>query len=165
MTPDRPVASIAPDQPIFTATLTPHRSLSPAGMRIVLAVVAALSIVSAAPFIALGAWPVGGFFGADLALLYLCFRLNNAHARCSEQVILSRVELLVRKFGWRGDVAELRFNPVWVRLKTDNDPDYGMQRLAIVQRRQEIEVGAFLAPFEREDFARAFRGALHEARR
>ena len=154
-----------PDQPIFSATLTPHRSLSPMGFRLVMGLVVAASLVQAVPMVLMGAWPVGWFFGLDVLALYICFRLSNARARRAEQVVLSRAELLVRRFGWRGDLDEIRFNPFWVRLKTEEDPDYGMQRIMLVQRREQLEIGSFLAPLEKADFAKAFGGALSEARR
>ena len=158
-------APALPETPIFSAVLTPHRSLSRDGLRMVMGIAVVMSLISVIPFLLLGAWPVGGFLGLDLLLLYICFRINNAAARGSEQVVLSRVELLVRKIGWRGSMEEARFNPFWVRLKAEDDPDYGMQRLALVQRQQEVEIGSFLAPVERSDFARAFGRALAEARR
>lgn len=154
-----------PETALFSATLHPHRSLSRTGLYVVLGFVGALSIISAVPFIVLGAWPIGGFFGLDFALLYLCFRINNARARAYEEVLLSRIELIIRKVSWRGSMRERRFNPVWVRLKTVEDDDYGMIHLAVVQRTEEVEIGACLAPVERADFAKSFGGALAEARR
>lgn len=154
-----------PETALFSATLHPHRSLSRTGIYIVLGFVAALSVISAVPFIVMGAWPIGGFFGLDFALLYLCFRINNARARAYEEVLLSRIELIIRKVSWRGRMLERRFNPFWVRLKTVEDDDYGMIHLAVVQRAEEIEVGACLAPVERADFAHAFGRALAEVRR
>lgn len=152
--------AVLPDQPVFAATLTPHRSLSPTGFRIVMGVLILGALIQAVPMVVMGAWPVGWFFGLDILAIYICFRLNFARARRSEQVVLSRVELLVRKFGWRGEVNETRFNPFWVRLQTVEDADYGMQKLLLVQRRDEVEIGSFLAPFEKADFAKEFSGAL-----
>jgi len=154
-----------PETMLFSATLMPHRSLSPQGLWLLMGLVTLAAVVSAAPFVMMGAWPVGGFFGLDVALLYLCFRINNRDAQRYETVCLSRIELIVRRFSPRGEASERRFNPFWVRLKTDEDPDFGMTRLALVQRREEVEIGAFLAPFERADFADAFARALAEARR
>ena len=159
-----PSPAPAPDQTLFSATLTPHRSLSPLGFRLVMALIVAGSLVQVVPMVLMGAWPVGFFFGLDILAIYLAFRISNARARRAEQVLLTRAELLVRRFGWRGDVDEIRFNPFWVRLKTEEDPDFGMQRIALVQRRQELEIGAFLAPFEKADFAREFGGALARAK-
>lgn len=154
-----------PETVLFSATLHPHRSLSRTGLVLVMGFVGIASLISAIPFVIMGAWPIGGFFGLDFALLYICFRVNNARARAYEEVLLNRIELLIRKVCWRGRKVERRFNPFWVRLKTEEDEDYGMMRLAVVQRSEEIEIGACLAPFERADFAKSFGGALAEARR
>lgn len=158
-------APAPPETVVFSATLSPHRSLGPQGFFLVMGFFTIVSVMSAAPFIMMGAWPVGGFFGLDLLLLYICFRINNREARQYEQVLLSRLELVVRKVFANGDGMERRFNPFWIRLEKDVDPDYGMTRLALVQRREEIEIGAFLAPYERADFAEAFGRALAEAKR
>ena len=154
-----------PESAVFAATLHPHRSLSRCGTIVLLTVLGLISLVSAIPFVLMGAWPVGGYFGLDFAVLYLCFRLNNARARAYEEVLLTRIELMVRKVCWRGAAATRRFNPFWVRLKTEDDPDYGMMRLAVVQRSEEIELGAFLTPQERAEFAQAFGTALAGLRR
>ena len=155
----------APDEtPVFAATLHPHRSLGPLGTRLLIGLFGVASLIAAIPFMLMGAWPVGGFFGLDIALLVICFRRNNARAREHEEVLLSRLELLVRKVSWRGRLDERRFNPFWVRLKTEEDPDYGMMRLAVTQRREEVELGTFLTPHERADFARAFGAALAKVR-
>lgn len=156
---------LPPESVVFSATLHPHRSLSRGGMLLVLGFVGLVSIITAIPFVVMGAWPIGGFFGLDFALLYLCFRLNNARARAYEEVLLNRIELLIRKVTWRSARFERRFNPQWVRLKAEEDEDYGMMRLAVVQRAEEVEIGACLAPVERADFAKAFGKALAEARR
>lgn len=158
-------APTPPETTVFSAALRPHRSLSRGGTILLLTLLGLISLVSAIPFILMGAWPVGGYFGLDFAVLYLCFRLNNARARAIEEVWLSRIELFVRKVTWRGAVTERRFNPFWVRLKTEEDPDFGMTRLALVQRREEVELGAFLGPEERAEFARAFGAALAGVRR
>lgn len=165
MTIDTASPQPTPDQPIFSATLTPHRSLSPLGFRLVMALVVVGALVQAVPMVMMGAWPVGWFFGLDVLALDIAFRISNVRARRTEQVVLSRAELLVRRFGWRGDLDEVRFNPFWVRLRTEEDPDFGMRRIVLVQRREQLEIGAFLAPFEKADFAREFGGALARARR
>ena len=62
------------DQPFYRATLWPHRSLSRAGFRVFMIVVALVSTFASLPFFIMGAWPVVGFFGLDVLLLYLAFR-------------------------------------------------------------------------------------------
>ncbi|MCA0424639.1 MAG: DUF2244 domain-containing protein [Proteobacteria bacterium] len=157
--------SLPPESILFSATLHAHRSLGRLGTWLVLGFIGIVSITLALPFVILGAWPIGGFFGLDFAILYLCFRINNARARAYEEVVLRRIELLIRKVSWRGERTEQRFNPFWVRLRAEEDADFGVLRLAVVQRAEEIEIGAALAPHERADFARAFGRALADARR
>ena len=53
------------DPKIFSALLTPHRSLGPTGFLILMACLGGLSFVSGIIFVSLGAWPVFGFFGLD----------------------------------------------------------------------------------------------------
>ena len=57
-------------RPLFAATLTPHRSLSRRGMRIVIAVMAIGASIPGMLFFALGAWPIVGIMGLDVALVW-----------------------------------------------------------------------------------------------
>src|SRR5574338_1098102 len=74
------------DPTIFSATLTPHRSLGRVGFLVLMIVFGGVSFVAGMLFLAIGAWPVLGFFGLDVLLLYLAFRLNYWHAEAYEQV-------------------------------------------------------------------------------
>ena len=61
---------------IFSAMITPHRSLGRVGFLVLMAVFGAVSFVAGIAFLLMGAWPVFGFFGLDVVLLYWAFRLN-----------------------------------------------------------------------------------------
>ncbi|MBB3973243.1 DUF2244 domain-containing protein [Hansschlegelia beijingensis] len=153
-----------PESELFAAVITPHRSLGRRGFIIVMAAFALLSTALSIPFYLMGAWPVVGFFGLDVLALWIAFRLNFAEARACEQVALSYVELLIRRVPPRGPSAEWRFNPLWVRLETETDEDFGMTRLAVTQRNDRIDVGGALSPHERAEFADAFGRALANAK-
>lgn len=154
-----------PGTPLFHATITPHRSLGPKGIALVVGGATMASLVLAVPFIVAGAWPVGGFLGLDVALLYLAFRINARRAGAFEDVMVSRIDLVLRKVSWRGAVREWRFNPRWVRVLRQEDEEFGLLRLAIADGRREVSFGDCLAPVERADLAAAFSRALSEARR
>ena len=64
------------EPPIFSAVITPHRSLSSTGFLIVMLCIGALSFASGVVFLILGAWPVFGFLGLDVLLVYWAFRAN-----------------------------------------------------------------------------------------
>lgn len=150
---------------VFRAVLTPHRSLGRRGFIVVMAVATVGSALVSLPFVLAGAWPVVGFFGLDVLLLYLAFRASYRSARASEVVVLTHLELMVRKISHWGRRQEWRFNPLWVRLHREVDEDYGLQRLAVVHRGTMLDVGGFLPTSERESFADAFGKALAEAKR
>lgn len=117
------------------------------------------------PFVLLGAWPIVGFMGLDVLLIYLAFRYNNAAARACEQIFLSRFELLIRAVSWRGIIREARLNPLWTRIEKEEHPEFGLERLSLVQGRKRVEIAACLGREQRADFAEAFQRALHESKR
>jgi uncharacterized membrane protein len=127
--------------------------------------VGAASALASIPFFIVGAWPVVGFFGLDVLLLYLAFRWSYRTARAREELALTYFGLSVRKVSHWGEQAEWRFNPSWVRLHREEDEDYGLQRLAIVERQMQLDIGGFLAPEDRASFARDLGAALSEAKR
>ncbi|MGL4727151.1 MAG: DUF2244 domain-containing protein [Bosea sp. (in: a-proteobacteria)] len=150
---------------MFSAVITPHRSLGKRGFRLVMTLVCLATIVSSIPFMVLGAWPVAGFFGLDLLALYIAFRVNFAQARAMEEVVVSRIEVLVRQVSPKGEAREWRFNPAWTRMEEKRDDEFGVLGLALVSRGQSVTIASQLSPAERESFADAFRKALAEARR
>lgn len=154
-----------PTQPDFSATITPHRSLTRKGFRVVMTLLCLTSVVSSLPFVILGAWPVAGFFGLDLLALYIAFRINFSRARSFEQVMVTRLEVLILKVTHRGEAREWRFNPAWTRLIERRHAEFGLQEVAVVSRGLAVPVADALSPPERESFARAFGQALAEARR
>lgn len=157
----------APDRepPIFSAVLTPTRSLGGHGFVVLMTAIAAVSFVMAIAFFAIGAWPVGGFFGLDALAIYWAFRLNYRAARAYEEVSVTASELTVRQVGRRGEVAQWSANPLWVRLEREVDDDYGVQRVFLVARGHRHAVAGCLGPDEKASFAMALAAALGEARR
>jgi uncharacterized membrane protein len=153
------------DNAVFDAVLYPHRSLGARGFRLLLIAVCLFSTVLSVPFYILGAWPVVGFFGLDVTLLYIFFRLNYRDARLQERVLLTHVRLLVSRIDPRGRHREWSFNPLWVRLQRDEHEDLGVTRLALVQTGREVEIARFLGAAEKADFADAFTRALIIAKR
>ncbi len=155
----------AAERPLFATVIRPHRSLKIGGFRLVMALVGAAGIVASIPFIVLGFWPVAGFYGLDVALLYFAFRANFAAARNYEEVVVSAVELRLRKVHHTSGAREWRFNPLWTRLHKDVHHEFGVQRLSLVSRGEAVSVGQFLSADEKESFGSALGAALADARR
>jgi uncharacterized membrane protein len=150
---------------IFSAVLTPHRSLGPTGFLVLMLVLSGISFVTGIVFLIAGAWPVFGFFGLDVLLVYWAFRVNYRAAKAFEQVTVTPSELTVRKVSHHGRIREWTLNPVWVRLDRDVHEEFGIERLFLVSHGRRLAIAAFLGPKEKESFASALAAALGEARR
>src|SRR5467141_718668 len=130
----------APEPALFSAVVTPHRSLSHAGFLIVMAAVGGISFVAGTAFLLLGAWPVFGFFGLDVLLVYWAFRANYRAAAAYEEVVVTPSELRVRKVSHRGQMSEWALNPLWAKLEYEIDEEFGLQRLYLVSRGRKLPV-------------------------
>lgn len=155
----------AAEPPLFSATLTPHRSLTRRGLVAVMLAIGGLSFVGGMVFLAMGAWPVVGFLGLDVALVWWAFRANERSARAYEKISLSASELTVRKVSASGAVAEWTANPLWVRIDRETHEEFGLQGLFLVSRGKRLPIAAFLGPDEKQSFAQALASALSEAKR
>src|SRR5262249_28852795 len=112
-----------------------------------------------------GAWPVLGFFGLDVLLLYWAFRLNYRHAEAYEQVIVTSSELRVRKVSHHGRGREWMLNPLWVKLDKVEIEDFGIDRWFLITRGKKLNIASFLSHDEKAGFAKELLKALNEARR
>jgi uncharacterized membrane protein len=150
---------------LFAARLTPHRSLGKAGFLLLMAILGGISFAAGMVFLLLGAWPVFGFFGLDVLLVYWAFRANYRDARAYEDVMVTTSELRVRKVSPRGQASEWVFNPLWAKLDYEIDEEFGLRRLYLVSRGQRLPIASFLPPQEKESFAAALAAAITEAKR
>jgi uncharacterized membrane protein len=147
----------------FAAVLTPHRSLSPKGFAVLMTLVCVVSFGTGLLFYLLGAWPVMGFMGLDVALIYIAFKLNYRAARLYETVDLTPSALTVTRVQPSGKAQSWSFNPYWVRLKLE--PRIGRPtELSIASHGSRLVFASFLTDPEREDFALALSSALSSAR-
>ena len=150
---------------LFDVRLTPHRSLTRRNVRLLVTLFAGVSIATSVPFVIMGAWPVAGFMGLDVAILYLAFEASFRAARAYEDIIVTPLELLLAKVSAKGMRREWRFHPAWVRIDKDEHAEFGLQRLALCSRGKRVEVAAFLGPDAKADLASHLTKALSEARR
>jgi uncharacterized membrane protein len=153
------------EPPIFSVVLTPHRSLGPTGFLIFMLVLGGMSFVTGMVFFIAGAWPVLGFCGLDVLLVYWAFRANYRGARAYEEVTITPSALTVRKVSHHGRVREWTLNPLWVRLHRDVHAEFGIERLFLVSRGRKLPIASFLGAQEKESFAHALTAALGEAKR
>ncbi|MGO4837880.1 DUF2244 domain-containing protein, partial [Rhizobiaceae sp. 2RAB30] len=156
-------ASFAADEPFFRALLMPHRSLGRTGFMILMGALMFGWVVTGAIFLAHGAWPVFGFFGLDVLLVYVAFRLNYRSGRAREEVSVSRTSLDIRKIAPSGRTEAFQFNPFWARFAVSRHQEIGITAMAVEGQGKNVPIGSFLNPDDRESFATAFSGALAKA--
>jgi uncharacterized membrane protein len=153
------------DPTLFEARLKPHRSLTPQGFAVLMIVLGGISFAVGTVFLLLGAWPVFGFFGLDVLVVWWAFRANFRAARAYEDIHLTPYRLLVRQVSARGKARETEFNPRWVRLEKNEDETFGVTRVALISRGIALVIGAFLPPIHRGQLAKSLSAALQVAKR
>ena len=154
------------DEPtLFSALLTPHRSLNRTSFLILMSFVSIVSFISGLIFLSMGAWPVFGFFGLDVLAIWWAFRVNFRRATAYEEYSVTPSALHVRRVSHRGAVSEWTFNPLLVRLDVEKHEEFGVERLALVSRGQSLGIANFLGPDEKQSFAKALTAALATAKR
>jgi len=148
---------------LFDAVLYPHRSLSPLGFWLIMGGIALISFISGIAFLLKGAWPIFGFFGLDVLLMYWAFKASYRSGRLRETIRLSREALVIERVQPSGRRQSWRFQPHWLRVELDDPPQHGSQ-LTLRSHGKALIVGSFLTPEERAEVAVALRRALIELR-
>jgi uncharacterized membrane protein len=111
-----------------------------------------LSLAVGIGFVAVGAWPICGFFGLDVALLYLAFRISYRSARQRETLRLADDQFTVERIGIYGERRQWRFQPFWLRVVLEERPNQS-NRLSLASHGKSLVIGDFLAPPLRRELA------------
>lgn len=149
--------------PVFEAIVTPHRSLSPAGLRRVVAALLLLSATVSTGLWFVGAWPVVGFNGAEMLLAVVLLCRNARDRRREERLVLSDTGLHILRRDLKGRQTVRRLESVWLNAVLQDRPGR-TPALLLVERGRQLEVGALLGEAEKRDLAAALRAALHRQR-
>ncbi len=145
----------------WQAILTPHRSLSKQGFLIVMGFIVIVNLAVGALFMSIGAWPVAGFAGLDVLLVWWAFTANFADARRMERISITDHELIFDRLRGNEPPEQQRLVRRWVRVELEEDAERELiGRLSIVSGQIRLTVGDFLGPEERKTLAAALRSAL-----
>ena len=126
--------------------------------------IASVSFVAGIIFMLVGAWPVLGFFGLDVAVIYLAFKANYRWARIYETVRLTSDSLLVERIRPSGKVQRWRFQPYWLKVQIDQPVKHDSQ-LVLSSHGKRLKIGSFLSPDERVEVANALQDTLTKLHR
>lgn len=150
--------------PVTQFVLHPHRSLSPRGFFILMMLLSIVSFITGVAFCMIGAWPVMGFFGLDVALVYWAFKANYFSGRVYETVDLTPDVLTLTRVEPDGRTEKAEVNPYWARVSLTTDRPDGRTSLRIIAQGRELLLGQFLTDDEKREFARALTSAIQDAR-
>ncbi|MFO1143438.1 MAG: DUF2244 domain-containing protein [Amaricoccus sp.] len=152
------------EPPILSLTLRPNRSLSRNGASWLLGIAAA---GFALPLFGLAgsraAWGMLPFLLAAFVALWFALRRSYADGRLHEELRLWRDLVTVVRHEPGGKVRRWHANPFWVRLRLQEDARIE-KYLTLQGNAREIELGAFLSPWERESLHAELAAALARLR-
>lgn len=164
MTTEPPIQHDEHGAPVyFDAILRPNRSLSPRGFRLLMLAFGAMLFGVGGWFFMVGAWPVFGFMGLEIGLVYWCFKHNYRTGRAYETVHLTDRQLTVDRCNHWGEHRQWQFQPYWLNVDLA-DPVQHDSQIRLRSHGRSVTIGSFLAPEERADFVAALRRALDRAR-
>ncbi|MEM8799747.1 MAG: DUF2244 domain-containing protein [Pseudomonadota bacterium] len=143
--------------------LRPSQALSERGFRRLMVIAFVVSLTIGTAFLIKGAWPVFGFFGLDVLLLYWAFRVNRRALDRSEHIRLDDREFRVERYQPARKPLIWRFDPTW--LKVIFEPRAGQApRLSVRSHGKSLTIGTFLPPEEREEVAEIIDEGLRRRR-
>jgi uncharacterized membrane protein len=146
------------------AVLEPPRSLTTRGLNRVMLILGAFSVVFSLGFLLVGAWPVVGFLGAEILVLWLVFQWSFRAQTARTYVRVTADEVDVRKVDGWGRERRASMASHFARVEFDRTAT-GPNALRLATSRTAYPLGEFLTPRERETFARRLMQAISDARR
>lgn len=150
--------SHSPEYP-WVMILVPNRSLTVIGFYSVLGMVIGASLLIGLGFSLAGAWPVIGFLGLDVLLIYWALTRNYRILRRSERIKLTREELEITSFCGSVCLSREVFQPYWTKVDLNFSRE-DRNRLVLRSSGKEIELGSFLSPDQKSAIANRLRSAL-----
>ena len=140
-------------------TLYPHRSLNRTGFFILMFFLTLFSFFAGIMFVSIGAWPVFGFFGLDILLIYVFFKINFNSGKKKEIIILKKNELLIKTYNSRILKKIYKFDPNWIKINLTKLKNK-TSTLQISSKNKSIIIGSFLVHQEKINIVKSLSTAL-----
>ncbi len=148
---------------LYEISLYPYRSLNKTGFFILMFSLGFVSFVAGIIFMIKGAWPVFGFFGLDVLLVYIFFKINFRSGKKKEVLILTKNKLIVEFYDSKKISKTYYLDANWLQIhlsKLKNE----MSKLKISSNGKSVIVGAFLRHQEKMAILRSLKKVLKKYR-
>ncbi len=131
------------DKTFLDITVLPYRSLSKKGFRNLMFIVSFVFFAVGVFFWYIGAWPVFGFLGLDVLLLYYAFKMNYKSGEIFETVkVLSQKLCITRNFP-SGKMQTWNLDSYWTKVEILN-PARHQHNLIVKSKDKVVLLGSFL---------------------
>lgn len=145
------------------AVISPNRSLSRTGLRVLLGVLIAFNLLIALFLLVLGAPPVLPFLGLDVLAIWLALNASFRAAERKERVRVTAEAVTVSREDEKGARIVWTSPTAFTRVDIDQPGEHEARvRLRIYRKR--LTLGRALSPPERVEFANALERAIRDAR-
>ncbi len=150
-------------QEVITITLWPYRSLGSRGYLYLMMGFIGLIFILSLLFYSLGAWPVIGFLGIEIGLVWLVFRMNYNAGRKFEKISIMPKETSVEKVSWQGVSNYFNISSPWVKARCIKENGWS-DKLILSYHSDQVEIGSFLPPTEKSSLADALNESFERMR-
>tara|TARA_B100000900_G_scaffold372815_1_gene352985 strand:+ start:64 stop:528 length:465 start_codon:yes stop_codon:yes gene_type:complete len=147
------------DKIFLNETVLPYRSLSKKGFRNLMIIVSLIFFSVGVFFWYIGAWPVFGFLGLDVFLLYYAFRINYKSGEIFETIKLIKQNLLITRNFPSGKKQTWNLEPYWTKVEILN-PARHQHNLIIKSKNKVVSLGSFLNYNDKKILLRKIESAL-----
>jgi len=139
-------------------TIYPHRSLSKFGFRILMLIVTFLCLSGGLIFWMMGAWPVFGFFGLDIILIFLAFKLNYRTGKVYENIKIVSKKFRVSRSFPSGKIQVWDLDPYWARVELIEKRN--QSQLLIRSEKKVVSIGSFLNSFDKKKLEKKIKESI-----
>ena len=139
----------------------PSQSLSRKGFRILILIFLIPACLIGTFFSLLGAWPVAGFMGLELVLIYFAFKIYLNNSKVYERIVLDDKNLRIKYYNQEKIIKTITLEPTWLKVHISNN-NIPSNILSLRSHGKENFVGMFLSPREKVVIAEKIRTGLNK---
>jgi len=139
-------------------TIYPNRSLSKTGFKVLMIIVSFICITCGMVFYFMGAWPVFGFLGLDIVLIYFAFKINYRSGKIYENIRIASKIFTVSRIFPSGKMQVWKLNPSWAKVEFIESRN--QSRLLVSSEKKVVSIGSFLNAFDKKKLARKIQNSI-----